>query len=148
MKRKVDNGGNGRSKWMVALVVVCVCVCTPVVCVFAWRASEAMSENDIRVLAGVVVAAILFIANTAVLSLFISSYSRLRRAEEIEESQRELDVLKLTLGQRPETKYNYNIRPGQPVPYQVPFGQTYPQQPMVEAPPAIQYVEEDVNLGG
>ena len=149
MKRKPNNNENGKSKWMVALVVFCVCVCAPVVCVFAWRASEAMSENDIRVLAGVVVAAILFIANTAVLSLFISSYSRLRRAEEIEESKRELDVLKLTLGQRPETKYNYNIRPGQPVPYQVPFGQAYPQQPMAEAPPKVEYIDNgNVDLGG
>ena len=149
MKRKTNSKENGKFNWTVALVAFCVCVCAPAVGVFAWRASEVMSENDIRVLAGVVVAALLFIANTAVLSLFISSYSKLRRAEEIEESQRELDVLRLTLGQRPETKYNYNIRPGQPVPYQVPFGQTYPSQPTVEPPPRVEYIDNgEVTLGG
>ena len=148
MKRKANNNENGRSRWGIILLIFCIAVCVPGVGIFAWRASEVMADSDLKVLTGVLIAALLFVVNTAVLSLFLVAYSRLRRTEEIEESKRELDVLRLTLGQRPETRYNYTIKPGQPVPYQVPFGQTYPQQPMAEAPPAIQYVEEDVNLGG
>lgn len=148
MKRKTNSKENGKFNWMVALVVFCVCVSAPAVGIFAWRASEVMSDSDLKVLTGVLIAALLFVVNTAVLSLFLVAYSRLRRTEETEESKRELDVLRLTLGQRPEMRYNYNIKPGQPVPYQVPYGQAYPQQPTVEAPPAIQYMEGDVNLGG
>ena len=148
MKRKTNDSGNGGLRWSTILLIFCIAVCVPGVGIFAWRASEAMSDNDLRVLTGVLIAALLFVVNTAVLSLFLVAYSRLRRAEEIEESKHELNIMRMAQGQRPETKYNYNIRPGQPVPYQVPYGQTYPQQPVVEAPPAIQYVEEDVNLGG
>ena len=148
MKRKTNNKENGGIRWGAILLIFCIAVCVPGVGIFAWRASEVMSDSDLKVLTGVLIAALLFVVNTAVLSLFLVAYSRLRRAEEIEESKHELNIMRMAQGQRPETKYNYNIRPGQPVPYQVPYGQSYPQQPAVEAPPAIQYVEEDVNLGG
>jgi len=149
MKRKSNGKENGSTNWSVILLIFCIAVCVPGVGIFAWRASEVMSDSDLKVLTGVLIAALLFVVNTAVLSLFLVAYSRLRRTEEVEESKRELDVLRLTLGQRPETKYNYNIRPGQPVPYQVPYGQTYPQQPMAEAPPKVEYIDNgEVNLGG
>lgn len=148
MKRKPNNNGNG-TRWGAILLIFSVAVCVPGVGIFAWRASEVMSDSDLKVLTGVLIAALLFVVNTAVLSLFLVAYSRLRRTEETEESKRELDVLRLTLGQRPETKYNYNIRPGQPVPYQVPYGQSYSPQSTVEPPPKVEYIDNgEVTLGG
>ena len=148
MKKKSTNKENGRTRWATILLIFSIAVCSPAVGVLVWRVSEAMSDDDARLLLGVVVAACLFIANTAMLSLFIAAYSKLRRKEEDEDDKREMDLMRIMLGQRPETRYNYTIKPGQPVPYQVPFGQTYPQQSTIEAPPEIQYIEEDVNLGG
>jgi len=147
MKRKTNSKGNGSTNWPVILLVFCIAICVPVVGVFTWRASEAMSDNDLRVLMGVMVAAILYVVDTAVLALFLVAYSRLRIAEEIEESRHEEALTART--PRQETRYNYNIKPVQPVPYQVPYGQSYPQQPAVEAPPRIEYVDGgEVNLGG
>jgi len=148
-KKSNNKNGNGGTNWPVLLLIFCIAVSAPVVGVFTWRASEAMSENDVRVLTGVLIAGLLLVVDTCVLSLFLVAYSRLRRAEEVEESKHELNIMRMAQGQRPETKYNYNIRPGQPIPYQIPLGQTYPQQPMAEAPPKIEYVDSNnVNLGG
>ena len=149
MKRKTNNNGNGGTKWGMVILIFSIAVCVPGVGIFAWRASEVMSDSDLKVLTGVLIAALLFVVNTAVLSLFLVAYSRLRRAEEIEESKHELNIMRMAQGQRLETKYNYNIRPGQPIPYQVPYGQTYPQQPPVEAPPKMEYIDNgDITLGG
>ncbi len=147
MKRKARSKENGSTNWPVILLILCVAVCVPVAGILTWRASDALSTDDLRLLTGVLVAAAVFVVDTAILSLFLVAYSRLRRAEEIEESRHE-EALVARIP-RQETRYNYNIRTGQPVPYQVPFGQTYPQQPMAEAPPKIEYVDNGgVNLGG
>ena len=149
MKRKTNNTKeNGKTKWTVILLIFGILTCAPAGVVLALRVGESMTDNDARLLLGIVVTAVLFLLCAAMLSMFIMAYSHLRRKEEDEDDQREMDLMRIMLGQRPETKYNYNIKPGQPVPYQIPYGQTYPQQPVAEAPPAIQYVEEDVNLGG
>lgn len=136
---------NGGTKWATMLLIFGTVVCTPVAGILVWRVSQAITDEDARLLLGVVVAAGLFVANTAILSLFISAYSRLRRTEEDEDDKREMDLMRIMLGQRPDTRYNYTIKPGQPVPYQVPFGQTYPP---VEAPPKIEYVDDELTLGG
>jgi len=123
--------------------------------VFSIRASDALSNDDIRLFLGIAITAVLFLMCSGMLSLFIAAYSRLRRVEEHEDDLREMDLMKIMLGQRPDTRVNYTIRPGQqlPPPYQYPpmMYPGYPQQPTqpaVEAAPAIEYVDEDVNLGG
>ena len=154
MKRKSNSKENGGTNWPVILLILCIAVSVPVVGVFTWRASEVMSDNDVRVLTGVMIAALLFVVDTAVLGLFLVAYSRLRISEEIEESRHE-EALTARIP-RQETRYNYNIRPGQPIPqvpvgmtYQIPPGYGFPQQTHVEAPPKVEYVENgDVTLGG
>lgn len=152
-----ERGVRTRSKdnrWLAAALICGIFFCAPAGGVLGWRASEAVSDSDIRLFLGIGVATMLFLASSAMLSLFITAYSRLRRTEEDEDDRREMDMMKILLGQRPDTRVNYTIRPGQQLPpYQYPplYPGGYPSQPVqspTENAPVIEYVDEDVNLGG
>lgn len=138
------------NRWVAVLLVCATFFCVPAGVIFSIRASEALSNDDIRLFLGIGITAVLFLLCAAMLSMFIMAYSRLRRIEEHEDDIRELALTRTLLGNRPETRYNYTIRPGQaPLPYSpliYPGG--FPQQPKIDAAPEIEYIDEDVNLGG
>lgn len=150
----VERGVRVRSRdnrWLVVAFICGIFFCAPAGGALGWRASGAVSDSDIRLFLGIAVATILFLTTSLALSLFVAAYSRLRRTEEDEDDKREMDMMKIMLGQRPDVRYN--IRQGQlPVSQYPPVmygGYPPPQQPATEAPPAIEYVgDEDVNLGG
>ena len=151
MKKRSNNKTNGQAKdnrWATVLSICGVAIFAPAGIVLAWKLSDAVTVEDARLLVGAMVTMVIFFVVTVGLSLFIANYSKLRRMEEDEDDRREMDLMKIMLGQQAGTKYNYTIR--QPPIPQVPPGMTYqlPQQ-SAEAPPEIQYVENgDVTLGG
>lgn len=150
-----ERGVRTRSKdnrWLLVAFIFAFFFCAPAGGVLGWRASGAISDSDVRLFLGIAVATMLFLTTSLALSLFVAAYSRLRRTEEDEDDRREMDMMRILLGQRPDVRYN--IRQGQlPAPQYPPvmYPGVYPpsQQPAAEAPPAIEYVgDEDVNLGG
>jgi len=149
MKKRSDSKTNGKdNRWATVLSICGVAIFAPAGIVLAWKLSDAVTVEDARLLVGAMVTMIIFFVVTVGLSLFIANYSKLRRTEEDEDDKREMDLMRIMLGQQANTKYNYTIR--QPPISQVPPGMTYqlPQQP-AEAPPEIQYIENgDVTLGG
>jgi len=127
-------------------VVLLAAIGIPVI-IFAFEVKESLTPEITQTFVGVLMALVMFVVITGCLIGLIAAYSKLRRSEEAEDDQREMDLLRV-VNQMQAGKVTVHAGSGSPPPGAPPQGWEglAPGALPPARPPAISYHDAPVDL--